>query len=1221
MEDYKFVIKNKKFIVFFVLFNAVFLFSYIFAYSPHYTHPDLTEEIAKLFNSKNSNQDLKISQNEIQWMRQGAINEDTPPRWINHFYDPENKVGWQGKHFGDRTQEQGLYSGESMAPKPAIASIDWVTNQEYQSAYGRQYGNQTWQKAIQAYIDGDRKPAFIALGHILHLVEDLSVPDHTRNDTHADLYGDPGSPYEKYSKEYTNFNKLNIAENLKSKELYNFSTIQDAFEYLANYSNNNFFSEDTISNKEFGLPNLEKLENRIENINNEKALFLYHQQKQAYLAVLKEDKKYSTNDKSFILPSYFSNLAPQAVLTGTSVLDLFFREVEKYKNNPELLPKIIQDSNEATLSYLKKSPRLAVVSTWDSIDKASTNTKIYFAAFSSFFGNFSNLIPAQLAGLISTNAQQEGQGMTQTTPQPLPEPTVQPVIVQLSGIVDTNPIAYEVPIVPIVEATSAQDIAQDVPTVLPTVPSVEVVENPAIVSEVVIDAPTYHGSGSVTGVSPDAVAVISPAEEPQTPLSFSEASTTTDATATSTEEVIAIATSTEPVIIAEPEIIDGPPIVINEIAWMGTKAQANDEWIELYNKTSADIDLSGWILESKNKQLSISLSGIIAAKEYFLLERTASTTTDRVENMVFTGALVNDGPDASLYLKNGTTTIDSIGFNRWIAGENGAIRRTMERVSPYATSTNSYNWKTYAEVRMPPFAKDARGNDIFGTPGAQNSVAGIYTPAWSITEDTIWKKKHSPYYVPPHMIEVKNGATLTIEPGVVVKFAKGMPYGGGMDVYGVLRAEGTATEPIIFTSVFDDAVDGIDSGIDGSVVAPASADWMSVNFYNTATSSVVRHARVRYGGQGVNANPNGWYPAYKGVFSARGTRPEITDSVFEQNHGTALFAENGAHPALTRNVIRNTILPQYYKEGQGGFGIYIADASSTADIMSNTFENNGVGIVSRSATSSPLTVKNNVFSRNYRNGEFTQGGREFNLDNANNTDMDKKGGFYVWIVVASGQTKTLRSDTMPYIVESGFSVAENGALIIEPGTVIKSKDANIYGSFAVPFVVRGTFHAQGTANEPIVFTAFADDSDGYDSDGAAGAPVSGAWENIQFIGATSSDSILEYVNIRYGGRGTNLCPYAYFGGPCMEYKGTVRIQDASPTISHATFDRNLAIAVFIEGVAQPIIEYSDIRNTKEAIKNPRETIGGIGISIGTESLPVLTDNTFVNNNEDVVYRP
>ena len=202
---------------------------------------------------------------------------------------------------------------------------------------------------------------------------------------------------------------------------------------------------------------------------------------------------------------------------------------------------------------------------------------------------------------------------------------------------------------------------------------------------------------------------------------------------------------------------------------------------------------------------------------------------------------------------------------------------------------------------------------------------------------------------------------------------------------------------------------------------------------------------------------------------------------------------------------------------------------------------------------------------------------------------------------------------MPYVLRGGITVMEGGVLVIEPGAVIKNA-ANPQSS-PVPVIVRGILQAQGTAEQPIIFTAFEDDSDGYDSDGAAGTPISGAWENIQFLGATSSDSVLEYAHIRYGGGGRSAC-----NSWCTEYKGALLIQDASPTITHTTFDQNLAIAVFIEGNAQPTIEYSDIRDTKQAIKNSTTSIGGIGISIGAGLLPVLIDNAFTNNLEKVVYR-
>jgi hypothetical protein len=38
------------------------------------------------------------------------------------------------------------------------------------------------------------------------------------------------------------------------------------------------------------------------------------------------------------------------------------------------------------------------------------------------------------------------------------------------------------------------------------------------------------------------------------------------------------------------------PVVISEIAWMGTSTSANDEWIELYNNSASPVSLSGWLI-------------------------------------------------------------------------------------------------------------------------------------------------------------------------------------------------------------------------------------------------------------------------------------------------------------------------------------------------------------------------------------------------------------------------------------------------------------------------------------------------------------------------------------------------------------------------------------------------------------------------------------------------
>jgi len=55
--------------------------------------------------------------------------------------------------------------------------------------------NFTYKAAKNLWFQGEKEKAMFALGHILHLIEDSAVPDHTRDDGHI---GD--SPYELFTK-------------------------------------------------------------------------------------------------------------------------------------------------------------------------------------------------------------------------------------------------------------------------------------------------------------------------------------------------------------------------------------------------------------------------------------------------------------------------------------------------------------------------------------------------------------------------------------------------------------------------------------------------------------------------------------------------------------------------------------------------------------------------------------------------------------------------------------------------------------------------------------------------------------------------------------------------------------------------------------------------------------------------------------------------------------
>ena len=103
-----------------------------------------------------------------------------------------------------------------------------------------------------------------------------------------------------------------------------------------------------------------------------------------------------------------------------------------------------------------------------------------------------------------------------------------------------------------------------------------------------------------------------------------------------------------------------------------------------------------------------------------------------------------------------------------------------------------------------------------------------------------------PYYVASSDLKVNQGVTLTVDPGVVVKI-DGTGSGGDLNIHGTLVAEGTVSEPIVFTSYRDDSVLG-DSNGDGST-GPQLEDWGGILFSESSTGSIIRHARLSYAGE------------------------------------------------------------------------------------------------------------------------------------------------------------------------------------------------------------------------------------------------------------------------------------------------------------------------------------------------------------------------------------
>jgi len=153
-------------------------------------------------------------------------------------------------------------------------------------------------------------------------------------------------------------------------------------------------------------------------------------------------------------------------------------------------------------------------------------------------------------------------------------------------------------------------------------------------------------------------------------------------------------------------------VVISEVAWSGTAASANDEWIELWNAGPEAVHLDGWVLTDDN-DIHVDLTGVLEAGGFFLLERTDDSAVSNVAaRAIYTGALADSGERLRLIDPAGkeVDVVNSAG-DGWPAGE-GEARASMQRVR-----------ETWATFRGPPGeALDAGGGTIFGTPGTANAA-------------------------------------------------------------------------------------------------------------------------------------------------------------------------------------------------------------------------------------------------------------------------------------------------------------------------------------------------------------------------------------------------------------------------------------------------------------------------------------------------------------------
>jgi len=196
---------------------------------------------------------------------------------------------------------------------------------------------------------------------------------------------------------------------------------------------------------------------------------------------------------------------------------------------------------------------------------------------------------------------------------------------------------------------------------------------------------------------------------------------------------------------------------------------------------------------------------------------------------------------------------------------------------------------------------------------------------------------------------------------------------------------------------------------------------------------------------------------------------------------------------------------------------------------------------------------------------------------SNTISVEVQDGTTVYAGAVSGAWSAAGS---PYRIEGDITVPAGQTLTIEPGVTVSFQ--NWYA-----LTVNGTLLAQGTAGQPILFTA---------------VTSSPGWLGIRFVNAPDG-SVLDHVIVERG-HASGASPYDSGGG--------IYVQNASPTISNSIIRDNYAKVrgggIYLDASNAQLIGNTIINN--QAGQGGSAFGGGIYMS---NSNPTLTDNVIQGN--------
>lgn len=209
----------------------------------------------------------------MEWISHGGFSADVPevPASLRHFYDPTRPAG--KRYLTDDVNGKLLSWIQSKFRNPETDGVEWALGQA--GSFGALEHNYTWENGKQ-FMKGaleETDPAkrremmarvWRSLGETLHMIADNGLPSHVRNDAHPSVpvplmsyFGNPDT-YEEMMDDFQKNDNSALDKFLAGSidpafvsRLEKATTVNELAHELARFTNENFFTGETISGKDW----------------------------------------------------------------------------------------------------------------------------------------------------------------------------------------------------------------------------------------------------------------------------------------------------------------------------------------------------------------------------------------------------------------------------------------------------------------------------------------------------------------------------------------------------------------------------------------------------------------------------------------------------------------------------------------------------------------------------------------------------------------------------------------------------------------------------------------------------------------------------------------------------------------------------------------------------------------------------------------------------------